>query len=82
MGMTILPGVRWQMKMHQSSQVSSATLAFGGRRGVQLPVSRIVTSETQAHQSPQACLQQPEARMQRQGGRVESVRRRGLSLLL
>lgn len=27
--MTILPGMRWRMKTHQSSQVSSATPAFG-----------------------------------------------------
>lgn len=77
--MTIPPGIEWQMKMHQSCQVSSATLAFGEGRGTQPPVSWIVTSETQARESPQACLQQPEARTE---GQAECAEDRAFPLAL
>lgn len=34
MGRKISPGMGGQIKMHQSSQGSSASLAFGGGRGI------------------------------------------------
>lgn len=53
----------------QPSQFRHTGLWWAGG-GIQLPVSWIVTSKTQVHELPQACLQQPEARTQRQGGRA------------